>query len=62
LYLDGVKRANVDLYSPAVGGRHVVYSAMELNSAGTHTIEVRVLGTKHASATNSIVDVEWTAS
>ncbi len=53
-----MKQADVDMYAPAIGARHVVYSATGLSPTSTHTIEVRVLGTRNASATNSIVDVD----
>ena len=58
VYIDGVKAASVDLYSPSLLVRQVVFTKGGLDPTRTHTIDVRVLGQKHASATDSIVDVD----
>jgi hypothetical protein len=44
IYIDGVYRATIDLVSSTTQHRRVVY-ARSFGSSGTHTIELRVLGT-----------------
>jgi len=58
VYLDGIKVATVDLYSPTVLPRKVLYSANGLNPSVAHTLEVKVLGTKNASSSSTRVDVD----
>ncbi len=49
VYIDGVKVKRVDLYSATTQWKVPIPFAM--TEAGPHTIEVRVLGLKHALAT-----------
>jgi len=55
--LDGVLVATVDLYTAAHQPRQLVYQATGLAS-GTHTLQVRVLGTRNAASTANRVDVD----
>lgn len=57
VYVDGMKEATVDLYSAANGPRQVVFRKA-FAASGSHTVEVRVLGTKNASATGTRVDID----
>lgn len=56
VYVDGTKRATVDLYASSTQWRQVVFS-LEL-SPGAHTLEVRPTGTKNASSSGKRVDVD----
>jgi hypothetical protein len=58
VWLDGVKLATVDLYSPALQARRVVFSQGGLDPTKVHTLEVRVLGTKNAASSGKRVDVD----
>lgn len=58
VYLDGVKVASVDLYSPTRTVRHIRYVASGLDPAVVHTLEVRSLGAKNAASTGNRVDVD----
>jgi hypothetical protein len=44
VYIDGVYRATIDLRTSTLQHRRVVY-ARTFSTSGTHTIELRVLGT-----------------
>jgi hypothetical protein len=55
--LDGQLVETVDLYNATAQPRRVLYSA-SLDSAGPHTLEVRVLGTKRAASTGTRADVD----
>jgi len=56
VYLDGKKVATVDRYSPTTAYQQTVYSAAV--ASGTHTIEVRYTGAKHAKSTSANVMVD----
>jgi len=56
VYIDGVKKATVSQYG-ALGWRYRVWESAAL-AAGQHTIEIRVLGTKEAASTNTIIVVD----
>ena len=56
VYVDGVKKATVDLYSALTKYRQIVFTWA--GTAGTHTIQIRVLGTKNAKATGKRVDLD----
>jgi hypothetical protein len=58
VYLDGTKVTMVDLYSASGKSRRVVFSTAGLDPSVTHTLEVRVLGTKNAASTDKRVDVD----
>lgn len=56
VYIDGLVRGTYDLYAPAA--RWQVAVRFTDLSAGQHTIEIRVLGTKNAKSTGSAVVVD----
>jgi Big-like domain-containing protein/chitobiase/beta-hexosaminidase-like protein len=57
VWIDGVKQATVDLYNNAgTTYRRVAFSRPV--PAGTHTVQVRVLGTKNAASKGARVDVD----
>jgi hypothetical protein len=58
VWLDGVKVATVDLYSASTQTRQVVFSQGGLDPSKSHTLEVRVLGTKNAASSGKRVDVD----
>jgi hypothetical protein len=55
--VDGVKAATVDLYSPTALPRKMVFTK-GWGSSDSHTLEVRVLGTKNTSSSSKRVDVD----
>jgi len=57
VWVDGVKAAAVDLYTPGLVLRKSVYTKAWATS-GAHTVEVRVLGTKNALSTGTLVEVD----
>jgi hypothetical protein len=57
VYVDGRKRATIDLYAAVQRERQVVY-ATSFASPGTHTIEVRVRGTRNAASSGTRVDLD----
>lgn len=58
VYVDGMKEAIVDLCSAAVDPRQVVVFRNAFAASGSHTVEVRVMGAKSASASGTRVDVD----
>ena len=56
IYVDGVLKATVDLYSTTTKARQVVFAAAL--GAGAHTVQVKVLGTKNASSKGKRVDLD----
>ena len=57
LWLDGAKVADLDLYSPTMQTAYMVWAG-EVTGGVNHTLEVRALGTKHASSTAARVDMD----
>jgi hypothetical protein len=57
IYLDGVLVETLDLYTPTLTFRQVLYSA-SFDASAAHTIEVRVLGTRNASSSGTRVDLD----
>ncbi|MBI5233424.1 MAG: hypothetical protein HY880_03640 [Deltaproteobacteria bacterium] len=57
VYIDGVLKTTVDLYSATSQVKQVVYQITGLAS-GNHTIKIEVTGTKNASATNTYIDID----
>lgn len=54
--IDGVPRGTVDLYSPTpISGAAVLYAGL---AAGPHTLVIKVLGTKNASANGTSIVVD----
>lgn len=58
LCLDAAPCVTVDLYSPTTGLRQAVYRSAGLSPTLNHTLEVRVLGTRNAASTGTVVDVD----
>ena len=56
VYIDGVRKGTVSQYG-VLGWRYRVWESSAL-ATGSHTIEIRVLGTKDAVSTNTIVVVD----
>jgi hypothetical protein len=56
VWLNGSKVATVDLYAASIQKARVVWAAGV--ASGTHQLEVRVTGTRNASATGVRVDVD----
>jgi hypothetical protein len=48
----------VDLYASAAKPRKLLFARNKLNSSLTHTLEVRLLGTKNASSSGTRADVD----
>lgn len=57
VYLDGALVETLDLYSSTVRPRRILY-AVTFDAGATHTIEVRVLGTKNPSSSGTRVDMD----
>ena len=58
VYLDGSKAATIDLYAASGQSRKVVFTKAGLDASVTHTLEVRVLGSKNAASSGKRVDVD----
>ena len=57
VWIDGARVQTVDLYATTEQPRRVVFRA-PLGSAGPHTLQVKVLGTKRTASTDTRVDVD----
>jgi hypothetical protein len=55
--LDGVLVATVDLFAAATSPRQLVFQRTGIG-AGTHTLQVRVTGTRNAASTGNRIDVD----
>ena len=58
VYLDGNKVATVDLYTASSKPRTMVFVKAGLDPSVTHTLEVRVLGSKNVASSGKRVDVD----
>jgi hypothetical protein len=62
VWIDGFLQETVDLYSPTQQARRMVFSGLRAlddpYETHSHTIEVRVLGTKNAASSGTRVDVD----
>jgi hypothetical protein len=58
VYLDGVKKATASFYAAATAWKSKVWTSPAL-SAGTHTVEVRVLGTKPGGSAGTDVALDY---
>ena len=56
--IDGVVVKTVDLYSPTVRTMEYAFVSGRLDASVPHTLEIRVLGTKHSSSTGTRVDID----
>jgi subtilisin family serine protease len=56
IWLDGVFKGTLDLFSPIIKTRRVVWSTT--TGAGTHRLEIRPTGTRNVLATSNRVDVD----
>jgi hypothetical protein len=54
--LDGVSQGIVDLYASSVSTRHVFFSKKV--AAGSHTLVIKVLGTRSSASSSTYVDVD----
>jgi hypothetical protein len=57
VYVDGTLRKTIDLESPTLLNRHIVFSK-RVSPSRAHTVEIHVLGTKNASSTGTRVDID----
>jgi hypothetical protein len=57
VFIDGVLVQTVDLYSPTLQGRRIVFAAINL-APGQHTIEIRTLGAGNPSGSGTRVDLD----
>jgi hypothetical protein len=57
-WVDGALAGTVDLYTATLQPRKAVFVANGLNPGASHTLEVRVLGTKNASSSGTRADVD----
>jgi hypothetical protein len=55
--LDGVLVATVDLFAAATSPRQLVFQRTGI-AAGTHTLQVRVTGTRNAASTGNRIDID----
>jgi len=58
VYVDGVRKAKVSFYATSVRHKVPVFTSALLGG-GTHTVEVRVLGTKPAAAKGTWVSLDY---
>lgn len=58
VYVDGVKKATVDLYAASTKYRQIVFTWDSGGAPGTHTIQIRVLGTKNTKSHGKRVDLD----
>lgn len=57
VWIDGTKRADIDLYAPVTGYQKVVYRSATLG-AGDHTIQIKAKGTKNPSSRGTYVVID----
>ncbi len=58
VWMDGAKIKVIDLYASAEQPRRIVFAQDQLDASQTHTLEVRVLGTKNTASSGTYVDVD----
>ena len=58
LWLDGHKVATLDLYSATVAKKQLVWAPTAPLAAGSHTLQLTVLGAKNAHSTSTRVDLD----
>jgi hypothetical protein len=58
VFVDGVERATIDLHSATAQFRRVVFQMAFAGPAASHTVELRVTGTKNAASTAALVDLD----
>ena len=58
VYVDGVKKATVDLYAASTKYRQIVFTWDSGGAPGTHTIQIQVLGTKNIKSHGKRVDLD----
>ena len=56
IFLDGINQGVIDMYSATTKTRQVVFS--RALGAGTHTLRIKVLGTRNSAATATYADVD----
>lgn len=57
VWINGTKRADIDLYAPVTGYQKVVYRSGDLG-AGNHTVQIRAKGTKNALSRGTYVVID----
>lgn len=57
VWLDGVRLATIDLFSPTTRVRQIMFARNGLTNSA-HTLEIRVLGTRNDASTGTRVDVD----
>lgn len=57
LMIDGASQGTFDLYNSSTRLRRVIFAA-DFGAPGTHTIQIRVLGTKNGASTGTRVDLD----
>ncbi|MBB3327856.1 fibronectin type III domain-containing protein [Microlunatus antarcticus] len=58
VYVDGTKKATVDLYSPTTQRQQVAYEVTGLPTAGTHTIKIVRTGKKNAKSSGKSIQLD----
>jgi hypothetical protein len=59
IFIDGVQQgSSLDLYSATTHKKLIAWAPATPLSAGSHTLELRVLGTKNSHATATRVDLD----
>lgn len=58
VYLDGTLKATLDLYSSATQSRRPLYSKTGLSADSTHTLVIKVLGTRRSASHGTYVGVD----
>jgi hypothetical protein len=58
VWVDGAKVKSADLYASSAQPRKMIYAKSQMNPLVSHSIEVRVLGTKNASSSGTRVDID----
>lgn len=58
VWLDGALITTVDLYKSSTSTRETVFTRGGLSPSTTHTLEIRVTGTRNASSTGTRVDLD----
>ncbi len=58
VYVDGAYAATVDLYASSYQPRQVVFTRSGLLGSAIHSLEIRVLGSKHPDSDGTRVDVD----
>jgi mannan endo-1,4-beta-mannosidase len=58
VWLDGVQQTTIDLYSASRHTQQIVWAPSAPLSAGNHTLELRLTGTKRPASGGTRVDLD----